>query len=130
MNINQIRTFIPSKDFSLSKQFYLDLGFKTMWQDDNMALFGIKQQNFFLQKYYQEDWANNCMMQMHVDDLEELYHTCVSLKEKYTDIKLKQIFTADYGRTFHLIDPTGVLWHMTEVTKEVADESKLICDEK
>lgn len=114
MNITQIRTFIPGKDYKVSIEFYKDLGFKILWQGEDMTMFGKTSQNFFLQDFYIEDWANNCMMQMFVDDLDSLYQKVESIKDKYDGIKFKPIFTADYGRTFHLIDPSGVLWHMTE----------------
>jgi hypothetical protein len=129
MKIKNIRTFLPSKDFDISKQFYLDLGFEILWQGEDLIIFGEEGQNFFLQKYYNEDWANNLMMQMHVEDLEALYTVAEPLIKKYEGTKIKAIFEADYGRTFHLIGPAGELWHMTEVTKKVEDESDLLCDE-
>ena len=117
MNIIQIRTFIPSKDFETSKQFYQDLGFEILWNDQKMATIGTTTQNFFLQDYYVEEWANNFMLQMIVDDLDGLYTKASLLIEKYEGTKIKAIFDADYGRTFHLIGPAGELWHMTEVQK-------------
>ena len=129
MNIKQIRTFIPGKDFDVSKQFYLDLGLQVVWEGKDLIEFGSSSKKFFLQNFYVEEWANNCMMQLFVDDLESLYKQAESLISKYTGTKIKPIFTADYGKTFHLIDPSGVLWHMTETSKEVEDESKLICEE-
>lgn len=117
MNIIQIRTFIPSKDFEVSKQFYKDLGLDILWENNDLAEIGTKTQNFFLQDYYVEEWANNCMLQMFMDDLDELYNKAVPLIEKYIGTKIKPIFEADYGRTFHLIGPAGELWHMTEAKK-------------
>lgn len=118
MNISNLRTFIPCKDFAQSKEFYLDLGFELQWEGKDLIIFGSKEQNFFLQDAYLEEWANNCMMQLHVDNLDDLYNTTERLKAKYPMIRTKPIFTADYGRTFHLIGPAGVLWHMTEVERK------------
>ena len=129
MKIRNIRTFMPSKDFDISKQFYLDLGFNITWEGEDLIIFGNKENNFFLQKYYNEDWANNFMMQLHVEDLDALYEVAVKLIPKYEGTKIKAIFKAEYGRTFHLIGPAGELWHMTEVDKEVLDEAELLCDE-
>ena len=129
MKINLIRTFLPSKEFEVSRQFYLDLGFSIVWEGEDLITFGTKTCNFFLQNYYQEDWANNLMMQMFVDDLEALYQKALPLIDKYENTKIKPIFTADYGRTFHLIDPAGVLWHMTEGKKNIQDEAKLLCED-
>lgn len=117
MIIRNIRTFLPSKDFEVSKQFYLDLGFQILWQDEQLIIFGTSENNFFLQNGYNKDWAENMMVQLHVDDLEELYEIAVKLVDKYDGTKIKEIFTAHYGRTFHLIGPAGELWHMTEAQK-------------
>lgn len=130
MNIKNIRTFLPSKDFEVSKNFYKDLGFKVQWENKELCMFGEPEYNFFLQDYYNEDWANNLMMQLFVDDLEALYKIAEPLIEKYEGTKIKPIFEADYGRTFHIIGPAGELWHMTEVIKEVEEHNKLICEDE
>ena len=129
MEIKNIRTFLPSKDYKVSRQFYLDLGFQIQWEGNDLTIFGSETYNFFLQEYYNEDWANNFMIQMHVDDLDALYKVAEPLIKKYEGTKIKPIFTADYGRTFHLIDPSGVLWHLTEITEKVENEADLLCDE-
>lgn len=117
MNIKNIRTFLPSKDFLVSKQFYLELGFQILWEDKDYIIFGTSENNFFLQNGYNKDWAENMMIQLHVDDLDALYEIAVNLIDTYEGTKIKEIFTAHYGRTFHLIGPAGELWHMTEVEK-------------
>lgn len=129
MDIKLIRTFIPSKDVTISKQFYLDLGFKILWEGDDLIIFGTKENNFFLQKYYQKEWAENVMMQMHLTDLDAFYQVVEDAVSRYEGCKIKPIFTADYGRTFHLIDPAGVLWHFTEVIDEDADRQEAICND-
>ena len=70
------------------------------------------------------------MIQLFVDDLDSLYAVCEKLFTTYETIKLKPIFTAEYGRTFHLIGPAGELWHMTEVEKEVVEHNKLVCEDQ
>lgn len=117
MNITNIRTFIPCKDFRASKQFYLDLGFGIVWEGNDIICFGNDQNNFFIQDYYNKEAADNFMMQLHVLDLDALHDIASTLVESYTSVRIKPIFLADYGRTFHLIDPSGVLWHMTEDNK-------------
>ncbi|MFN9959998.1 MAG: glyoxalase, partial [bacterium] len=63
------RPFLPTKDFELSKRFYEALGFeKTL--DGEVAIFKVGSGGFLLQRYFQEDWAANCMMQLMVDDLD------------------------------------------------------------
>lgn len=130
MKIKLLRTFLPSKDYETSKKFYNDLGFPTMWENHELAIMGTEDFSFFLQKYYNKEWAENLMMQLYVEDLEDLFKIADKLKDDYEGIKLKPIFTAEYGRTFHLIGPAGVLWHMTEITKEVEEPNKLICEDQ
>lgn len=129
MKILQIRTFVPSKDFETSKQFYQDLGLTILWENEELAEIGTESQNFFLQDYYNEEWANNFMLQMFVDDLDQLYKNAELLIKKYEGTKLKPIFEADYGRTFHLIGPAGELWHLTEAKDKSKGQRELICDE-
>lgn len=114
MTIMEIRAFVPCIDFKVCRQFYIDLGFEIGWEDDKLIEFGRARQSFFLQNYYVKEWADNCMLQLLTDDLDALYQQAKGLAETYDHVKIKAIFKADYGRTFHLIDPTGVLWHMTE----------------
>jgi hypothetical protein len=58
-----IRPFMPAKDFELSKLFYEALGFEKVL-DSEVAIFNADSGGFILQRYFQEDWANNCMMQL------------------------------------------------------------------
>lgn len=63
------RPFVPAKDFARSKAFYEALGFETLL-DGEVAIFGIGASSFILQNYYQEEWANNFMVRLMVDDLD------------------------------------------------------------
>lgn len=114
MKVSQLRTFVPSIDFKVSEQFYLDMGFKLRWRGDNLIIFGDDHYSFFLQDAYVKDWAENLMIQLFVDDLEALYQLCEKLVEKYEGTKIRPIFEADYGTTFHLIGPAGELWHIMQ----------------
>ena len=62
------RPFLPTKDFDCSKRFYEALGFeKTL--DSEVAIFNAGSGGFILQRYFNEEWAANCMMQLMVDNL-------------------------------------------------------------
>lgn len=114
MEAKAIRPFLPSIDFEVSKSFYKDLGFEITYDSSDLVIFSVKNASFFLQNAYVETWANNTMVQLVVDDLEGFYEVAVTLIDKYPGTKIKAIFKADYGRTFHLIGPAGVLWHIME----------------
>jgi hypothetical protein len=64
-----VRPFMPAKDFDVSKRFYEALGFEKVL-DGEVAIFRVGSSGFILQRYFQEDWAGNFMMQLMVDDLD------------------------------------------------------------
>ncbi len=64
------RPFLPTKNFDLSKQFYEALGFE-ITLDSEVAIFRAGSGGFILQRYFDEHWASNCMMQLMVDDLDQ-----------------------------------------------------------
>jgi hypothetical protein len=64
-----VRPFLPAKDFDLSKRFYETLGF-TKVLDGDVAIFEVGSSGFILQRHYQQQWAENCMLQLMVDDLD------------------------------------------------------------
>ena len=129
MNIKLIRTFVPSMDFDTSIKFYKELGFKVLWKGEDLCEIGTVESNFFIQDYYVEEYANNFMMQLFVDDLDKLYNRAIKVIENFEGTKVQPIFETEYGRTFHLIDPTGVLWHMSESIKKGGNKAELLCDD-
>lgn len=64
-----MRPFMPAKDFDLSKRFYEAPGFEKVL-DGEVAICNAGSGGFILQRYFQEDWAANFMMQLMVDDLD------------------------------------------------------------
>lgn len=111
---SNIQPFIPTLDFHVSRQFYLDFGFEISYEDDDLTLFKKDKVSFFIQKYYIKDWAENTMLQLYVDNLEDLLQHIKKLKETYPMIKYTEIKEVHYGKTIHLIDPAGVLLHLTD----------------
>lgn len=114
MNVSEIRTFVPSKNFEISKQWYLALGFKITYEDKELTQFGNESHGFFLQHLYVKDWADNLMLTCYVDDLDALHKQAVKLTKTYDGTRAGTIFEAHYGKTFHLIGPAGELWHMCQ----------------
>jgi hypothetical protein len=113
------RAFIPAKDFDLSKAFYEALGFKKLL-DGDVAIFAVGASAFILQRYYKKEWAENCMMQMMVDDVDAWW-------ERIESLQLPKVFGVQapkapamqpWGlRVAYVYDPTGVLWHVAERRK-------------
>lgn len=112
MNITDIRPFIPSKDYDLSKSFYESLGFKGESTGPDLTIFQMSGCTFFLQRYFNEEFAKNLMLQLIVENIEAAYELVSGLNGvKHSDIKRES-----WGSVIYLWGPSGELWHMTELS--------------
>lgn len=110
------RPFLPAKDFDNSKRFYEALGFNKLL-DGDVAIFGIGSSSFVLQRYYDQGWAENCMMQLMVDDLDAWWQHLQSLHLAETFGVRAPLPPAmqPWGlRVAYVFDPSGVLWHVAQ----------------
>jgi hypothetical protein len=114
-----IRTFIGSKNYTISREFYKDLGFEEVITSENMSYFYIEKFGFYLQDAYVKDWVDNSMIFFEVDHLENTLKTIKDLKltEKYKNVRLSKIVSKAWGKEFFLHDPSGVLWHFGKFKK-------------
>jgi catechol 2,3-dioxygenase-like lactoylglutathione lyase family enzyme len=114
--VSSIRPFIGSKNFEQSSNFYRDLGFKEISLGPKMSLFQNKKIGFYLQDFFVQDWVGNTMVFLEVENLDQVYHDCLTLdlNTKYPDAKLIPIRIEEWGREFFLHDPSGILWHFGE----------------
>ncbi len=112
-----IRPFLPTKDFDLSTRFYEALGFEKLFEGSEVAIFGGGSGGFILQRYYQKDWAENCMMQIMVDDLDAWWAhiEALALPRQFGVPSPRPPAMQPWGlRVAYLVDPCGVLWHLAE----------------
>jgi hypothetical protein len=110
------RPFMPAKDFELSKRFYEALGF-TKVLDGEVAIFNTGSGGFILQRYFQEEWASNFMMQLMVDDLDAWWAHIESLElvKRFGVPTPKAPAIQSWGlRVAYVVDPSGVLWHFAQ----------------
>jgi len=68
--VNAITPFVPAKDYDLSLSFYKDLGFTEVVEIEGAVRLEIDGQGFWLQDRYVQEWADNCMFCLYIDDLE------------------------------------------------------------
>ncbi len=108
-----IRTFIGSKNFNISRNFYHDLGFEEIVTSEKMSYFRIKGFGFYLQDYYVKDWIDNSMVFFEVENLKDTlkFIQSLNLTEKYENVRISEIVFNDWGNEFFLHDPSGILWH-------------------
>ncbi len=111
-----IRPFIGAKNFDLSRRFYRDLGFQESILSSNMSYFKTNEIGFYLQDAYVQDWIDNSMIFLEVDDVGRYWKELLALDltTKYNGVRLTPIRVLDWGRECFLHDPSGILWHFGE----------------
>lgn len=117
LKVLDLKTFVPAKDFAVSRQFYADLGFTENWVSEQVAELQVGGFRFLLQNYYVQQFAENFMMHLMVDDADTWWKHIAARKltEKYPGITAKAPAVQPWGlRVLYLSDPTGVLWHIAD----------------
>ncbi len=118
------RPFLPTRDFEVSKKFYLELGFELLL-DGEVAIFKVGEGGFLLQRHFNVDWAANFMMQLMVDDLNGWWDhiSALDLSGKFDVQAPTAPAVQPWGlRIAYLVDPAGVLWHVAEKRTGVAHD--------
>lgn len=116
MKFNSVEAFVPSgKDFQKSRELFLELGFNIVWEADDYVGFENNGCRFILQKYDVKEFAENFMLSVKVDDLDEFWQKIKekNLPEKF-GIKLNPPKVFPWGREVNMIDIAGVCWHFAE----------------
>jgi len=119
-HVTDMKAFVPSKDLAASKSFYADLGFAVNWSNDEIAELQIGSFRFLLQKFYVAQHAGNFMMSLQVEDADAWWEHIQrqEFTKKYPGIMCKPPQMQPWGiRVLYLSDPTGVLWHITDMRK-------------
>jgi len=120
LQATDIRTFVPAKDFQLSKDFYGALGFALKWSDDHLALLEIANQRIYLQRYYVKEWAENCMLHISVADASSCFRQVTELMAtgRFPGARVAEPKRESYGALVTYVwDPTGVLLHLAQWTE-------------
>lgn len=111
------RPFLPTKELALSKRFYQTLGFEMLLDGADVTIFRAGRGEFLLQARYVEEWAENAMMQLMVDDLDDWWRHIQSLDlpAAFGVAPPKAPALQPWGlRVAYLVDPAGVLWHVAQ----------------
>ncbi len=117
LKAGDLRTFIPSQDFALSKDFYSALGCDLEWSDDNLALFNLAGSRFYLQRYYIKEWAENSMLHISVQDAVGCHADITELIEsgRFPSARVAPPKHEPYGALVTYVwDPAGVLLHLAQ----------------
>ena len=110
------RAFLPTRDFAASVAFYETVGFAKLL-DGEVAIFSSGPGEFILQRRYDPVWAENCMMQLMVDDLDAWWThiETLDLPGRFGVTPPRAPAMQPWGlRVAYVFDPAGVLWHIAQ----------------
>ena len=116
MKFLSLEPFVPSgSNFESSKQFFVELGFTINWDAGDYIGFQRDECRFVLQKYDNKEFAENFMLSVKVDNVEEFRKAVIEkqLPEKF-GIRIGQPIMQPYGKEVNVIDIAGVCWHFVE----------------
>ncbi len=116
MKFLSLQPFVPSgSDFEKSKQLFIALGFNISFEAPGMAGFEKNDCRFILQHYDAPEFAENFMLTVRVDNINEFREHV--LKHKIPEqfgIRVGAITQQPYGKEVNIIDIAGVCWHFVE----------------
>lgn len=116
MKFLSLEPFVPSgSNFEGSKKLFQELGFTINWDAGDYVGFERDGYKFVLQKYDNKEFAQNFMVSVRVDNIEEFWKSVIEkqLAEKF-GIKIGQPTVQPYGKEVNIIDIAGVCWHFVE----------------
>ena len=119
-----LKTFVPARDFALSRKFYQEIGFRENFSNAEVAEFECGSFRFLLQNYYVQEFAASFMMQLLVTDTATWWSRLMNLElpQRYPGIMLRAPTLQPWGlKILYLSDPSGVLWHIAEKPAEILD---------
>lgn len=70
LRITEIKSFVPSMNFEISKRFYQDLGFTLASEGGGVAYSHFEHVSFLLQNFCTEGLTENFMMYILVEDVD------------------------------------------------------------
>ena len=119
LNLNAAgsKTFIGSKDFEVSRDFYIAMGWALNWEQEDLAELTLGSSSFYLQRYYQRKWCENSMLHITVEDAQAWFEqaTRVLSARSYGAARVRPPKRENYGALVTYVwDPAGVLLHFAQ----------------
>ncbi len=112
-----LRPFVPARDFALSRRFYEALGFVVSYASESVVGMTLGGCDFILQDYYVKEFAENCMLQLLVRDVDAWWARVdgAALVAEFGVRPPRAPAMQDWGmKVGFLFDRSGVLWHVAE----------------
>lgn len=111
LTIKSLKPYVPAKDYELSKRFYAALGFNASEGWGGTTDFELNGFAFRLQNYYVQEWADNFMFVISVEDVDAWHRRAVELLDShaFAGMRVQPPAPVDDALVLHVFDPTGVL---------------------
>lgn len=111
MEMIDLKVYAPAKDFAMSKRFYAEIGFELTeaWAGDMDCRLGGAV--FRLQNYYNKTSAENFMMLIGVDDVEQWHGHVKAVIDtgEFGDARIAEPESIGGSTICHVWDPSGIL---------------------
>src|SRR5438034_472979 len=121
LNAKEILTIFPCViNYDIAIRFYREIGFELDWRSEEIAILRKDRCRFFLHNNSNNWIDGSFMMVLEVEDLDDWWAHLMNLEleSKYEGVKLRAPEDYPWGkREIHLIDPCGVLWHISVPSK-------------
>lgn len=114
---SDLKAFVGSEDYEISLNFYTALGFEINWNEGRLAEIETPGGRFLLQDYYNQEWCENMMLHLSVDDVDGWFEKTASMlrDNEFPGARVNAPRAEDYGaRVAYLWDPSGILWHIAQ----------------
>ena len=112
-----VKVFVPAKNFDISRDFYVEAGWKLIFEGEGIAELELGKSRFYLQDFYVKDWANNFMLYVDVQDAQVWFEHMRKIVEnkRYKPARVKVPEKKDHGALVAFAwDPSGVLIHFAQ----------------
>lgn len=118
LRVTEIKAFVPSKHYEISKQFYQDLGFTMASDEEGIAYFHFGDVSFLLQDDCVASFAEDFAMHLLVEDVTAWWnHVQGSGVTSMDGVRMTDMVDQPWRmRDFCLYDPSGVVWRIGQNT--------------
>jgi hypothetical protein len=110
---------VPARDFDLSREFYVALGFQPVPLADRLVEMRLGICTFILQDYYVRERADNLVIHLRVSDVRLWWDRILAL-DLQSRFKVKALAPRmeAWGLVAGIVDPSGVLWRIAQSAEE------------
>lgn len=112
-----VRTFVGSREFEVSRDFYVALGWRLNFETPGLAELELAGQRFYLQRFYAKDWCENSMLHVTVEDATAWFRHAEAVigAGQFGGARVQEPALQDYGALVTFVwDPAGVLLHFAQ----------------